>query len=175
MARPRKRSSRGAVFVESILVVSFFAITFFGIIYFKELYLAKLRVQRAARASAISFAMGGCTGDPKAGLDGNIEKARASEKKGGSPPLSVDVPQQQASDAWSSARQARGGTALNETTQITVESGLSARNDATGRPNARLHIDVSSTSYVTCIDPTEKGGVTEIIPHVTSVFGTFIK
>ncbi|MBF5066787.1 hypothetical protein G6O45_26600, partial [Salmonella enterica subsp. enterica serovar Istanbul] len=74
---PRK-ARRGAVFVETIVVLSFFTLCFLGVVYFRELYLGKLHVQRLARASALSHAMRACAGDVAAGLEDDVPKSGPS-------------------------------------------------------------------------------------------------
>src|SRR5688572_19445971 len=58
--RPARRSERGAVFVEAILVISVLTLGLTGIVFFRELYEKRLGVMRLARASAVAHSMVGC-------------------------------------------------------------------------------------------------------------------
>lgn len=171
-----RSAQRGAVFVESIVVISFFTLCFLGVLYFRELYLAKLRVQRLARASAMSHAMGACERDPAAGLEKDLP-ARPVEK-GREPGESRDIDthgDKTAGDALAKFDRAKTGTPLDEITKITLTTSASAttRKDQASKEEGFRSDAVSSTSFVTCGDPVADGQYEEIFPHIESLFDSF--
>lgn len=165
---------RGAVFVESIVVISFFTMCFIGVVYFRELYLGKMRVQRLARASAMAHAMGACTGDPKAGLEGDLPvnpPKPPDESPEPQNPADLGAPPGKAKDALDKAR---AGTPLDTITKITVTTSAAAGTQAS--PAAKrdgFESTVDSSSFVTCADPARGGDFNEVLPHIEDVFGTF--
>ena len=56
----RRRRSRGAVFVEGIIVASMLMLMMAGALFFHRLYSAKLRTMRESRAAAWGQALPGC-------------------------------------------------------------------------------------------------------------------
>jgi hypothetical protein len=67
--RPRRivgallsRRSRGAAFVESLIVICMILLSLFMVLWFQALYATKLQTIQSARASAWSSALSGCEG-----------------------------------------------------------------------------------------------------------------
>ncbi|MBX3193154.1 MAG: hypothetical protein KF819_39585 [Labilithrix sp.] len=173
MQRARARA-RGAVFVESIVVVSFFTLCFLGVVYFRELYLAKMRVQRLARASAMAHALSECRGDPRAGLEGELpaKPIEGSVERGQSRTSGTN--DKIAGDALDKFERSRDGAPLHEITSIrlTTRAEAMTRPDPTSKPQG-FESDVSSTSFVTCADPVSDDQYAEIVPRMVGVFDSF--
>lgn len=169
---------RGAVFVESIVVISFFTMCFIGVVYFRELYLGKMRVQRVARASAMAHAMGACKGDPKAGLEDDLpvhppKPPEESPTPGTS--LDLDAPPGRAKKALESFDQSKTGAPLDTITKITITTSAAAgikANPAAKRDGFESPVD--SRSFVTCADPVRDGDFGEIRPHIEDIFGELL-
>jgi hypothetical protein len=174
--RISRTAERGAIFVESIIVVVFFTLCFLGVVYFRELYVGKMHVQRLARSSAMAHAMNACTGDIKAGLEDDLPKNAAppsSAQTPGdpSPPSNQGGTAQEALDAFD---QTKAGTPLDEITAITVKTSANAttKNPQTLQEPG-FHSKVSASSFVTCGDPVSDEGIEQIFPRIGAVFESF--
>lgn len=55
-----RRRQRGAVFVESVIVIAVLTLMFAGVVFFQHLYVAKIGAQAAARDRAWQLALDGC-------------------------------------------------------------------------------------------------------------------
>lgn len=168
----KQRGRRGAVLVESIVVISFFTLCFLGVLYFRELYLRKMGVQRLARASAMAHAMGACEGDAATGLDKDLGTAPVG--KGGEPGTTPGFDTKgddTAQRGLAGLERASTGSPFNKITKISLASKAAA-STRPGGSSKRVGFqgEVSSTSFVTCGDPVSKGQYEEIIPHITSLF-----
>jgi hypothetical protein len=174
--RISRTAERGAVFVESIVVVVFFTLCFIGVVYFRELYVGKMRVQRLARSSAMAHAMTACGGDVKAGLEDDLPKNGAlpsSSKTPGAPaPPSNQGGRTQ--DALDQFGQTKTGTPLDEITAITVTTSANA---TTTNPDTLkeqgFRSTVGASSFVTCADPVSDDGIQQIFPRIGAVFESF--
>jgi hypothetical protein len=173
-----RRAQRGAILVESIIVISFFTLCFLGVMYFRELYLAKMHVQRLARASAMAHAMSACKADAKAGLENDLPRPLTQSKAPGSGmPVDLDVPgghdgEKLASKALETVGDALGMGALDEVTVVTLTTTASAttQTDPSSPKQGFVSDDVSSESFVSCMDPVSDKQFDGIIDHVTDVF-----
>ncbi|MDB4937994.1 MAG: hypothetical protein JWP87_4966 [Labilithrix sp.] len=176
----RKRISRtderGAIFVESIIVVVFFTLCFLGVVYFRELYVGKMRVQRLARSSAMAHAMNACSGDIKAGLERDLPKNAAPPSSAKTPgdPAPPGNQKGEAHDALEAFDQTKTGTPLDEITAITVTTSANAttKNPQTLKEQG-FRGTVSASSFVTCGDPVSDEGIEQIFPRIGAVFESF--
>ena len=165
-----RRARRGAVLVESIVVISFFTLCFLGVVYFREVYVAKLQVQRLARASAMAHAMSACKADPKTGLEKDLP---APPVEGRTP---LGSPDSKASGKAAEAlKQAQSGAPLAEIGEITLTTSASAttRTDQQAKEQG-FRSNVGSTSFVTCMDPVSTDGVEEVLPRLKSIAESFL-
>jgi hypothetical protein len=177
--RISRRSERGAVFVESIIVVAFFTLCFVGVVFFRELYVKKMHVQRLARASAMGHAMNACATDIKAGLEDDLTNATDQ------PPAFEAIPGQptpagtqdgKAKEALDQFSETKGGAPLDKVTKITLTSTASAsdKKDPTSRGQS-FESHVTGQSFVTCGDPVADGDIEQIFPRIGGVFESFFK
>ena len=177
--RYSRAAQRGAVFVESIIVVVFFTLCFLGVVYFREVYIAKMQMQRLARSSAMAHAMNACSGDIKAGLENDLAKNAPS------PPTNDDHPGDQTLDPKSkpgtkehdsldSFDQSKAGTPFDRVTVITLKTSANAttKRSTTGKEEG-FRADVASQSFVTCGDPVRNGGIEQVFPAIGGVFESF--
>ena len=172
-----RRAQRGAIFVESIIVISFFTVCFLGVLYFRELYLAKMQVQRLARASAMAHAMSACKADAKAGLENELPRPLTQSKGPGSNmPVGLEVPgsapgAELANKALKAVGDALGLGALDTITVVTLTTTASATTQKDpASPKQGFESDVSSESFVSCMDPVSDKQFDGIVDHVTDVF-----
>jgi len=171
--RKRGCRQRGAIFVESIIVISFFTLCFLGVMYFRELYVAKISAQRLARASAMAHAMGACKVDATAGLEKDLANAPPSQGTDTSTPDPGPIPPMtpgKAAEAVDLSR-SEGGPPLFKVTKVSLKTTASAttQKDSLSQREG-FHSDVGSTSFVSCIDPVAEGGAEEIVPRVFGLF-----
>jgi len=171
-----RRAQRGAIFVEAIIVISFFTLCFLGVLYFRELYVAKMQVQRLARASAMAHAMSACTGDARAGLERDLpgppaqSKTQGSEKSAKIEAMGTGKGARKANDAINSLGRS---SALDTVTVVALTTTASAttQKDLLS-PKQGFESNVSSESFVSCMDQVSDDQFGEIIPHVLDVFGS---
>jgi hypothetical protein len=177
--RISRLNERGAIFVESIIVVVFFTLCFVGVVFFRELYVKKMHLQRLARASAMGHAMNACQSDIKAGLEDDVTKDTdvqpGAERIPGkpTPARNQDGKTKEALDQFDSTT---GGAPLDEVTKITLTSTASA--SAKKDPSAAgtsFESKVTGQSFVTCGDPVAAGDITQIFPRIGAVFESFFK
>ncbi len=167
-----RRGQRGAVFVEAIVVISVFTLCFLGVLYFRQLYVAKLAVQRLARTSAMAHAMSACKADPRAGLEQDLAHAPTQSKKQGSgTSIKVEAP---GSDLANDVINAIiSSTSLDEVTAVSLFATASATTQRDPlSPKQGFESDVSSESFVSCMDPVSDDQFGQIIPHVKAIFGS---
>ena len=167
-----RRGQHGAILVESIIVISVFTLCFLGVLYFRELYVAKMQVQRLARTSAMAHAMSACRADPRAGLEQDLSRAPTQSKKHGSGrPFKVEAPGSDLANQVINA--VVGMTALDEVTAVSLVATASAtiQKDPLS-PKQGFESDVSSESFVSCMDPVSDEQFGQIIPHVRDILGS---
>ena len=176
-----RRARRGAIFVEAIIVISFFTVCFLGVLYFRELYLGKMHVQRLARASAMARAMSACKADASAGLEKDVPRPlREHQEDGPGPPFELKLPGSGpgvdlANKVLSELEGSLGGGLLGKITVVDLTTSASAttRKDLAS-PRQGFESEVSSQSFVFCMDPVSDDQFGEIIPHVEDVFGSIL-
>ena len=61
--RPARRSARGAVFLEAIVVISTLTLMLIALVYVRDLYVEQMAVSRLTRAAVIAHSMAGCKGN----------------------------------------------------------------------------------------------------------------
>ena len=170
----RRAKKRGAIFVESIIVISFFTLCFLGAMFFRDLYVKKARVQRLARASAMSYAENACTGDPKAGLDQDMPPNQPPPSSDQGPPLgNKKTDDKNAAPAVNKFDSTSHGGPFDPVTGITVQTTASATTQSsTGAPKQGFTSPVGSTSYVACMAPTSNDQVAEIFDQIKDTIGS---
>lgn len=156
------RRQRGAIFVEAIVVVSVFVICFMGVIYFRTLFVEKLRVQRVARAAALSHAMAACKGAPT----GTPELKGAVPRAGGNAKVS-DSLRGTTARADSILDVFGQSNPLNPTTEVGLMTNVSTSTTDDGRTSG-FSATVASTSYVSCADEVTNEQFGAIVDKVTS-------
>ena len=166
---------RGAIFVESIIVITFFTTCFIGTMFFRELYVKKARVQRVARAAAMSFAMNACQGDPNAGLDKDMPQNQPPPSNGQGPPDANTGRGSSSDKNASSALAAMGGAPFDPTTSVSVHTTAEAvtQKDPASKKQG-FTADVGSTSTVGCMDQTSTDQATEVLPKLEQTIKSVI-
>ncbi len=173
---PDRATKRGAVFVESIIVLSFFVLCFFGVVFFRQLYSGKIHVQQLARASAMAHAMRACTGDPAAGIEDDIPQPAENknlDSKSDSPQAPLDTKgDTTAADSLKNIERSGGGVPLVGITTIKIKTSAAAvpSKDSPSKNQGFKRNDVASESFVVCADPVSDGQYEEIFPHIQSLF-----
>lgn len=172
----KRNAARGAIFVESIIVISFFTLCFLGTMFFRELYVKKARAQRLARASAMSYAESACSGDPKAGLDKDLPPNQPPPAGSAGQPLgNAPGGDPTANDAIGKFDNTSHGGPFDPITAITVQTTAEASTQkSVGAPKQGFKSTVTSTSYVSCMGPTSADQATEILPQILDVLGTIV-
>ena len=124
----------------------------------------------------MAHAMSACKADPRAGLEQDLAQAPTQSKKQGSgSPIKVEAP---GSDLG--ARLANdvinaiiSSTSLDEVTAVSLFATASATTQRDPlSPKQGFESDVSSESFVSCMDPVSDEQFGQIIPHVLDIFGS---
>lgn len=167
----RQRAARGAVMVESIVVISFFVLAFIGVLYFRSLYTHKLEAQRLARAAAMTHAMGACKTDPRGGIARDLGGRGFEQTPGVGTPFDAQPPSgnDKGSEALKNVRESLGDDGLASVTTIRLDQrvGVTSRPDD---PRSGFHANVSSASYVVCGDTVHDDRYEGIVQHIADLF-----
>lgn len=169
--RPRtRRRSRGAVFVEAVIIITSFVLFLMGMMFFRRVYTSKLTAMRAARGAALAHAMGGCKAnepqawlqkDKPAGASTQRNENKTSQPTTASPP--DDGKARQVFDSLPQVGQ--NGGFLNPIDDVTLGKAVTVLSNKKGFSG-----NVGSISYASCNDEVRNGDFDEVIDKITSVF-----
>ncbi|HVJ92872.1 MAG TPA: hypothetical protein VM580_23890 [Labilithrix sp.] len=176
-SKRQRRRTRGAVFVEALIVISVFVTFLLGIVYFRELYLTKMTGQRLARAGSLAHAMAACKSDVNATLKADLPKEqtlRQTSAKDGPRPTDPQLPSSSESggNMMGKVAERRGGTILNEVGSVAISGSASA----TSKPGmfqaeTGYRGTVVSASYVSCGDELTNEQYSAIAGQIPSLLG----
>ncbi len=171
----RRASRRGAAMVEAIVMISMFIMFFLGMVYFRSMYQQKLKVQRLARAAAVSYALAACNGDPLASIkadlgtatDNNSGQQQGGANLGGMTPNPSGV----GSNAGSSASPVASAMG-NEGVVGDPIAGINVKAPAAGTSTGKFgtqigfKANVSSDAYMSCGENQEDGDVGGALKYI---------
>jgi len=171
-----RRAQRGAIFVEAIVVISVFTLCFLGVLYFRELYVRKMQVERLARSSAMAHAMSACTADARAGLEQDLPRDPVQSKKQGSG-RSFKVEAPGSGDGVELANkvinEVIGSLSPDNVTAVSLVTTASATTQKDPlSPREGFESEVSSESFVSCMDPVSDEQYGQIVPRVLGIVGS---
>jgi hypothetical protein len=184
LARPGRQRARqrGVAFVEALIIICSFVLFTIGLVFFFNLYTKKLKIARAARASAMAYAMGGCEANnpldwAKADLPNSTSTSPGTANNKQPTRESRGVPggtnggEKAKSIVSSLPGTGDDGNILNPVGSVgmTVMVETQSKPGPLATPTGFKH-SVSSTSYVTCNDKVRKGDFGEIVDYVTKLF-----
>jgi hypothetical protein len=173
-ARARRR---GAVFVESLIVISALTLGLSGLVYFRDLYLRQLSALRLARGAALAHALAGCKEDaPASWLGRDLADYRVS----GAPP------ERQSARGSGSSRPLAGGDGgraarlfggagsatsdgeglLNPITDADVSGTARVQGQREGRAATLFEGRARSRSYVSCAEEVRDGDFDQLLPVI---------
>jgi len=176
--RTARARARGTAMVEGIFVISIFILFFMGMVYFRSVYEQKLRITRLARAAAVGYALGGCTGNnPLAQVSTDLQNATnqgaagsqqgtgtgPSGATGGNPSVGSGNPV--------SGAESDKGTFGDPITEIQI-SGPAAGTSKAGMlgPTLGFRATVGTTSFMSCGETREDGSVGGALKYVKNLF-----
>lgn len=174
--RSRARS-RGAVFVESLIVISALTLGLGSLVYFRDLYLRQLSALRLARGAALAHALAGCKDNEPASW---IGRDRADYRVSGAAPDrqaargSVSSKPLAGGDGGRAARLFGGsGSAtgdgeglLNPITDADVSGTARVRGQRDGRAATLFEGRARSRSYVSCGEEVRDGDFDQLLPVI---------
>jgi len=170
-ARVPRKATRGAVFVEAVVVISALTLGLIALAYVRDLYVQQMAVARLTRAAVIAHSMAGCkTNQPREWLGkdldgytaqgGSQEKQSARGKDNGGAPSGTDSAKASNLVQRSGATSSDGKGLLNPITD--AEFGAEAK--ATGKDGSRgsrtrtvFSGRVRAKSFVSCGDEVKDG------------------
>jgi hypothetical protein len=164
------RRTRGAVFVEAVIIITSFVLFLMGMMFFRRVYQNKLLAMRAARGATLAHAMGGCKAnepqawlqrDKPAGAGTQRGENKAPQTTTASPP--DDAKAKQVYDSLPQAGQ--DGSFLNPIDNVTLSKSVSVLSK-----NKGFRGDVASISHASCNDEVRNGDFDEVVDKITSVF-----
>ena len=174
----RKSSRRGAVFVESVIVIAALTLGLTGIVFFRDSYQKRLQVLRLARASAIAHSMAGCKANPprtwmRSDLGGyKVTEARqesspARGRGAATPPAGDDSGRSKRLLDKTGATSSDGQGLLNPIT-TTDFAGQSEVQEGSRRSRDRVVFRARprSRSFVTCGDEIKDGDYDKVLEMV---------
>lgn len=163
--------------VEAIVVISVFILFFVGMVYFQSLYQKKLRVQELARAAAVAYAMGACSGgNPLAAVQQDLGGARdrgSGNQSGGAGQVNT----QNQATIGNQGNAPVGNALANQgligdpmaAIGIQAKAAGTTKNGPTS-PRTGFRAKVASNSYVSCGDVQKDGDVRGVLGFVESAF-----
>jgi hypothetical protein len=167
---------RGAVFVESLIVISALALGLSGLVYFRDLYLRQLSAMRLARGAALAHALAGCKGNPPArwigrdladyrssGAGADRQSARGSSSKtvaGGDGGRAARL------FGSSGSATSDGEGLLNPITDAEVSATARVRGQREGRAATLFEGQARSRSFVSCADEVRDGDFDQLLPVI---------
>jgi hypothetical protein len=179
--RSRRARTRGAVLVESIVVISALTLGLTGIVFFRDSYQKRLSVLRLARASAIAHSMAGCQANQAGawlGPDvGQFQTSEPQQERESAPgPKSQPATNGGANDDGRSQRllNKSGGTTsdgeglLNPiaSTDFAGHSRVSAGDGVRGGKHTTFEAHPKSRSFVTCGDEVKDGDYNKVLEMI---------
>ena len=170
--RRRERCSRGAshergaVLVEALLAIASLILFLLLVLYMQRVFGRELQVQRAARAVAFAYAVGGCEGEAGPSLispedakvigapttDSGSDGTMAKNSKIGEP----------------RARSAFDGASKNQGLGMPESASVGARADAT--MGNGLHVSLHSRTTLLCNEKPKRGEIDGIIEYMKDFF-----
>jgi hypothetical protein len=185
--RPRpyfvtRRHVRGAVFVESVIVISALSLGLLGLVFFRDFYVKQLGAMRLARASVIAHSMVGCKANaPRdwVGRDlGNYVTTKPEQDK--RPVRGKNATSAAPASAGDNGRASRllgktGGTTSDGEGLLNpiTDSDFSGKNRVTasngerlGKSQTMFQARAHSRSFVTCGDEVKDGDYDKILEMV---------
>ncbi len=182
---------RGAVLVESLIVISCLILGLMGVMYFKNFYVKQLTAHRLAQASVIAYSMGACQNNVPsewigAGDRGKLTVAGPSERREDA----VDRTQPNNTSANSSDPQAQqivngagqlstgGDGVLNPmvSSRVAGRVAIEAR-DPNSLTRARHRVfdgKVGALTHVSCGEKVREGEYSDVLDMVKSAVGGLI-
>jgi hypothetical protein len=174
--RPHNRArTRGAAMVESIVMISMFILFFMGMVYFRSMYQQKLRVQRLARAAAVSYALAACNGDPMASIQADLGSAsnnnsgqqQGTANLGGMNPNPSGVGSNAGSSNSPTASALSGqGMAGDPIAGINVQAPAAGTTKSRFGTTVGLRSTVSSNAYMSCGENQQDGNVGGALQYI---------
>lgn len=181
LRRRRRSGARGAVFVESIIVISALSLGLVGLVFMRDAYERRLGALRLARASVIAHSMAGCKANqPSAWVGPDLGRYSAAEAE---PQPNTARGAQSSSSAVSADDGGRSKRLLDKsgTTSSDGEGLLNpiASSDFSGHASVRVadgaglghertafEAHPRSRSFVTCGDEVKDGDYDKVLEMV---------
>jgi len=181
LLRRRRSGARGAVFVESIIVISALSLGLVGLVFMRDAYERRLGVLRLARAAVIAHSMAGCKANqPSAWVGPDLGRYAGSDAE----PEPNTARSAQASSGAASADDGGRSKRLLDKSGTTSSDGEGllnpiATSDFSGHASVRLAEGAAfgrertafearprSRSYVTCGDEVKDGDYDKVLEMV---------
>jgi hypothetical protein len=181
-----RRSARGAVFVEAVIVIAALTLGLIALCYVRELYVTELGVSRLARASVIAHSMAGCKANLPQDWVGR-DLANFSSKGPSQEPASARGKDSAAKVNAADPRadnlvQKAGGTSsdgqglLNPITNSEFSGTARASASAGGgaRAKSRFVGQLRAKSYVSCGDEVKDGDFDRVLGVMKDELSTLL-
>jgi hypothetical protein len=165
-----RRRTRGAVFVEAVIIITSFVLFLMGMMFFRRVYQNKLLAMRAARGATLAHAMGGCkANEPQAWLQRDKPAGAGTqrgENKNSQPTTASPPDDEKARQVYDSLPQTgQNGGFLNPIDNVTLSKSVNVLSK-----NKGFNANVGSISHASCNDEVRNGDFDEVVGKITSVF-----
>jgi hypothetical protein len=172
-----RRRRRGAVFVESLIVISALTLGLSALVYFRDLYLRQLSALRLARGAALAHALAGCKGNAPArwlGRDladyraggGAAARESARSNTGSTPLAGGDGGRAARLFGGSGSATSDGEGLLNPITDADVSGTARVRGQRDGRSATLFSGQARARSYVSCAEEMRDGDFDQLLPVI---------
>jgi hypothetical protein len=174
----RRALERGAVFVESVIVIAALTLGLTGLVFFRDCYQKRLQVMRLARASAVAHSMAGCKANQPRDWVGpdlaryqvkDTQKQTSPARGGGSSPVAGGDDGGRAKRLLdkTGTTSSDGEGLLNPITSsdFSGQSEVSGRSEL-GRERTLFTARPRSQSFVTCGDEVKDGDYDKVLEMI---------
>ena len=177
----RRGGKRGAILVESLIVISFLILAFMGLVFFRAYYTRTLAATRLARGSILAYSMTGCgdSNHPRQWIgSADLASLTAAAPDAASQPAQSGRPPANASGTGGSVLSrlpglsGDGGGILNpiSTSDLTGRVRVITSGGAFGRDRTMFDNQVHARSFVSCGDPIRDGEFSDVLSYISGIF-----
>jgi hypothetical protein len=161
------RRARGAILAEALLVIMSLSLILLGLIYVHLVFTRQLRVQKAARAAAFAYSLGGCEGTTPPGLSQEDMQLLGSPGTAAGSSDSIATAHQHqnsvpaAGNAFSRASSDNTGFGLPDTASIGARARASASDGQT-----TLTGEVHARTTLLCNEAAREGTLNNSVSYI---------
>lgn len=168
-----RRRTRGAIFVEALIVIASFVLMLMGLIFFFRLYKTHFALRTLSRSAALAYSMAGCEGnEPRTWLGRDLSPYTTGSSKQKSPTGQTNgapggANQGNAGKLVNGNSTLKDGSSINPMVVADVKGRAALEQRARfGTTNSIFSKDLTARATVSCGDVVRPGHYSEVIGQV---------